>query len=196
LLLAQDTTAWFLEASDTPGGLAADREFHPGFHASVAHSVSHFSQKIASDLKLASHGFEATPRTLPTIGLSADKNHVVVQKGGLRGASTDDADAYQDYSRLMRRFADVLQPFWLKTMPRIGSTSLADMMTFAHVGLNIRRMGFRRRPSQGNVELGRTHWFETGATIAEQCSTPAAVSHGRGFEGRSRNSRRRTSRTG
>ena len=130
-----------LEASDAPGGLAADREFHPGFHASVAHSVSHFSQKIASDLKLASHGFEATSRTLPTIGLSADNNHVVVQKGGLRGASSDDADAYQNYSRLMRRFADVLQPFWLKTMPRIGSTSLADMMTFAHVGLNIRRMG-------------------------------------------------------
>jgi phytoene dehydrogenase-like protein len=48
-----------LEASNAPGGLGASREFHPGFHASVAHSVSHFSQKIASDLKLASHGFEA-----------------------------------------------------------------------------------------------------------------------------------------
>jgi phytoene dehydrogenase-like protein len=130
-----------LEASDAPGGFAANREFHPGFLASVAHSVSHFSQKISSDLKLASHGFEATPRTLPTIGLSADKNHVVVDKGDLRGTSSDDADSYRDYSRLMHRFADVLAPFWLKTMPRIGSTSPADLMTFAHVGLNIRRMG-------------------------------------------------------
>jgi phytoene dehydrogenase-like protein len=26
-----------LEASTTPGGLGASREFHPGFHASVAH---------------------------------------------------------------------------------------------------------------------------------------------------------------
>ena len=30
---------------------------------------------------------------------------------------------------------------WLKTMPRIGSSSLKDLMTFAQVGLNIRRMG-------------------------------------------------------
>jgi len=28
-----------LEASDRVGGLAAGREFHPGFHASVAHSL-------------------------------------------------------------------------------------------------------------------------------------------------------------
>lgn len=130
-----------LEASDAPGGLGASREFHPGFRVSVAHSVSHFSQKISDDLKLASHGFESTSKSLPTIGLSAGNDHVVVDKGSLRGTSSDDANAYQDYSRLMHRFADALKPFWLKTMPRIGSIGLADLMTFAHVGLNIRRMG-------------------------------------------------------
>ena len=41
-----------LEASDAPGGLGASREFHPGFHTSVAHSVSHFSSKVVSDLEL------------------------------------------------------------------------------------------------------------------------------------------------
>jgi len=130
-----------LEASETAGGLGADREFHPGFHASVAHSVGHFSQKIANDLKLDSFGYESTSKLLSTIGLSPDEEHVVVRKGSVSGTSSDDADAYQDYSRLMHRFADVLKPFWLKTMPRIGSSSLADLMTFAHVGLNIRRMG-------------------------------------------------------
>ena len=130
-----------LEASGTAGGLGADREFHPGFHASVAHSVGHFSQKIADDLKLKAFGYESTPKMLPTIGLSPDEKHVVVHKGAVSGTSSDDADAYQDYSRLMYRFADALKPFWLKTMPRIGSRSLADLMTFAHVGLNIRRMG-------------------------------------------------------
>ena len=130
-----------LEASGTPGGLGASREFHPGFHASVAHSVSHFSQKIASDLKLASHGFEANANTLPTVGLSTDKEHVVLHQDSLCGTSTGDADSYQRYSRLMRRFAGVLKPFWLKTMPRIGNNSLAEMMTFAHIGLNIRRIG-------------------------------------------------------
>lgn len=132
-----------LEASDTPGGLAASREFHPGFHTSVAHSISHFSKKVAEDLKLASHGFEATANLLPTIGLSSGKEHIFVHKDSLSGTGTDDADAYRDYSRLMHRFADVLQPFWLKTMPRIGSTSIADLMTLGHIGLNIRRMGKR-----------------------------------------------------
>lgn len=130
-----------LEASDSPGGLAMGREFHPGFHVSVAHSLSHFSQKIVGDLNLLSHGFETPPRLLPTIGLSTNEQHVVVHQGSLDGASNADADAYQDYCRLMHRFADALRPFWLKTIPRIGSTGVTDLMTFAHVGLNVRRLG-------------------------------------------------------
>ena len=130
-----------LEASDSVGGLGASREFHPGYHVSVAHSLSHFSGKIARNLDLGSHGYESTQNSLPTIGLSADQEHVIVHQGALSGTSSDDARAYQDYSRLMHRFADVLKSFWLKTMPPIGSASLADLMTFAHVGLNIRRIG-------------------------------------------------------
>ena len=130
-----------LEASEAAGGLVANREFHPGFHISIAHSVSHFSGKIARDLNLKSHGFDASSMPLPNIGLGAGQEHVTVHQGVLSGTSSDDAGSYQDYSRLMHRLADALKPFWLKTMPRVGSTSLADLMTFAHVGLNIRRMG-------------------------------------------------------
>ena len=130
-----------LEACDTSGGLGASREFHPGFHASVAHTVSHFSRKIIDDLRLSSHGFDTTSNPLPTVGLSADKAHVVVQQDAVSGTSAGDAESYQDFKALMQRFTDVLRPFWLKTMPRIGTSSLADMMTFAHIGLNLRRIG-------------------------------------------------------
>jgi len=130
-----------LEASSAAGGLGASREFHPGFHASVAHTVSHFSQKIASDLKLSSHGFKTTSDSLSTIGLSADQEHVVLHQGSLSGTSAGDADAYHEYCRLMHRLAAVLKPFWLKTMPRIGNLSLAEMFTLTCVGLNIRRIG-------------------------------------------------------
>ena len=130
-----------LEASDAPGGLAANREFHPGFHASVAHSISHFSAKVANDLKLSSHGFQTNSQVLPTVGLSASKEHVVIHPGGLSGTGPDEFTAYKKHSQLMHRFADVLKPFWQKTMPRIGGTSLADLLTFAHIGLNIRRIG-------------------------------------------------------
>lgn len=130
-----------LEASPEAGGLAANREFHPGFHASVAHSVSHFSKKVANDLKLASHGFAATSKPLATIGLNTNKEHVILHEGSVTGAGADDAAAYLSYSELMQRFADALKPFWLKKMPRIGATDLSDLLTFGHLGLKIRTLG-------------------------------------------------------
>jgi phytoene dehydrogenase-like protein len=130
-----------LEAADAPGGLAASREFHPGFHTSVAHSISHFPRKIADDLKLAAHGFELQSESMPTIGLRTNNEHVVLQQDSISGTSADDASAFETYSKQMQRFADVLKPFWLKTMPPVGNNSLAEMLTFAHIGLNIRRIG-------------------------------------------------------
>ncbi len=132
-----------LEASATSGGLAGDREFYPGFHTSVAHSIGHFSKQVANDLKLSSYGFEATSNTLAMTGLATNQEHVVLRDGSLSGVSADDADAYDSYARRMQRFAKVLKPFWHKTMPRIGSTGFSDVMTFAHLGLNIRGMGKR-----------------------------------------------------
>jgi len=130
-----------LEASASSGGLAADREFHPGFRVSVAHSTSHFSTQVAKDLKLASFGFETGPKSLPTIGLAADGQHVVVRDGAVSGVSETDAKAYGNYARLMQRFAGALKPFWSRTMPRIGSTGMSDLMTFGHMGLKIRTLG-------------------------------------------------------
>jgi len=130
-----------IEAAAGPGGLAADREFHPGFHAAVAHSVSHFSSKVAKDLKLAAHGFDLNSGVLATVGLNSDGKHIVLQDGQLEGAGDNDATAYQEYSRRMRRFANALKPSWQKTMPRIGSTGLSDLVTFAGIGLNIRSLG-------------------------------------------------------
>jgi phytoene dehydrogenase-like protein len=129
-----------LEAAETPGGLAASREFHNGFHTSVAHSVAHFSAQIADDLNLAEHGFEAG-ESIPTIGLSTENEHIVIDDGALTGAGGADAAAYRDYLQLMGRFADALKPFWLKTMPRIGATSLSDLMTFGKLGLGLRMLG-------------------------------------------------------
>jgi len=140
-LAQQGQRVLVLEASGTVGGLGATREFHPGFQASIAHSLSHFSEKIAKDLKLESHGFKSTSEPLPTIGLNADGEHVILHRDSVSGAGDDDASSYREYARLMQRFAAVLKPFWLKTMPRIGKNSLAEKMTFAHIGFNLRRIG-------------------------------------------------------
>ena len=51
-----------LESSSEVGGLAASREFHTGFHVSVAHTVDHFPKAICTDLDLEKHGFTPTWR--------------------------------------------------------------------------------------------------------------------------------------
>jgi phytoene dehydrogenase-like protein len=130
-----------LESADTPGGLAASREFHAGFRAPVAHSVNHFPQKIVRDLALESHGFKTSGKPPPTVGLSPDGNHVVLHQDSVGGVGANDAESYREYSRLMQRFAGALKPFWLKTIPRAGITSLADLMTYGHIGLKLRLLG-------------------------------------------------------
>ena len=130
-----------LEASASLGGLAANREFHPGFHASVAHAVSHFSEQIADDLGLSAHGFQTAAKSTPTIGLSTDQEHVVIDVETVAGAGDDDAVAFKSYLLSMQRFAKALQPFWLKTMPRIGNASVAELLTLGRLGLNIRMLG-------------------------------------------------------
>jgi phytoene dehydrogenase-like protein len=130
-----------LEASDSAGGLGRSREFHSGFHASAAHSISHFSARVAHDLNLASHGFELTSKPLPTIGLGKNREHVVLHTDSPIGISSDDAAAYQEFQRLMYRLADALQPFWLKTIPRIGNTDLSGFMTMGRLGLDLRMLG-------------------------------------------------------
>jgi len=130
-----------LESSDTPGGLAASREFHPGFRTSVAHSVNHFPRKIVKDLKLESHGLIPSTKSPAVVGLSLDGNHVTRREGTLSGVGANDIDSYEQYMRLMQRFADTLKPFWLNTIPRIAIGSLADMLTFGRMGLKLRRLG-------------------------------------------------------
>jgi phytoene dehydrogenase-like protein len=130
-----------LEAGDSPGGLAATREFHPGFRASVAHSINHFSARIAADLKLTQYGYTPATRALATIGLAEDGQHVMIEGEQVRGASGRDAARYPQYRRRMQKFAGALAPFWMKSMPRIGGNSLQELFTFARVGMKLRLLG-------------------------------------------------------
>ena len=129
-----------LEAGESLGGLAANREFHPEFNVNVAHSINHFSNKVIKDLKLISHGL-IEQSNLATIGLSTDQNNVVIQDGVLSGTDSEEVDKFNRYKKFMQKYAKALSPFWLKTIPRIGPGSIKDVLTFAKLGLNIRTMG-------------------------------------------------------
>lgn len=132
-----------LEAADRVGGLAAPREFHPGYTVSIAQSVGHFSEQVSRDLNLTAHGYNVTETTLPLIGLCNSGKHVVVKGKSVQGVSDDDASSYESYIDQLTAFAEALRPFWLKTIPRIGPGSLRDMLTFAHIGLSLRKLGKR-----------------------------------------------------
>jgi len=129
-----------VERSNEIGGLAASREFHPGFKVSVAHSVGHFSPRIVRDLELQDHGL-ALGAVLPMIGLAAGGQSVRLDERGVAGVGDDDAGRYLALRGQLQKFAAALSPFWLKTIPRIAKGSLADMMTFAHLGLRLRGLG-------------------------------------------------------
>jgi len=130
-----------LEAAPAPGGLAAQREFHEGFRTPLAHSAGRFPATIVRDLDLATHGFRQEREPIATIGLRADGDPLVIRADTVAGCGESDQAAYRNYTALMDRFAAALAPFWLKTIPRIGGNSLAELLTFGHLGLNLRRLG-------------------------------------------------------
>jgi len=130
-----------LESGPEAGGLARSREFHAGFRAPVAHSVNHFPEKIFKDLGLDRHGLELQSEAMPLTGLSTDGKHVRIEGATLTGAGDQDLQAWPEYLRLMQKFAAALEPFWLKTMPRIAFTGFRDLLTFGQVGLNMKRLG-------------------------------------------------------
>lgn len=128
-----------LEASPSVGGLAAPREFHPGFRASPAHSVTHFSEAVADALNLISHGLTYEP--LPTIGLAEDGNHVRIWGDAVEGVGAEDQRAFAKYRAMMKSYADVLDAAWRRTMPGLGNSGLRGAMSYARIGLKLRLLG-------------------------------------------------------
>ena len=130
-----------LEANSSVGGLAASREFHPGFSCSVAQTLTHFSTTVAGELELEKHGYRTNAQAMTTTALCADGNHVSFHGDVVVGVSEQDSQRYQEYRRLLSRCAAALAPSWDKTMPGIGDNSFSELMTFAQVGLKLRLLG-------------------------------------------------------
>ncbi|MEX0824356.1 MAG: NAD(P)/FAD-dependent oxidoreductase [Woeseia sp.] len=133
-----------LEAADGPGGLAAQRALGNGFRVPIAHTASHFPGKISRDLELARHGCQPAMTLLATIGLDRHQDHVTVRGNTVSGVGAADEAACDKLSKLLDRFAEALAPFWLRQIPGLGKASFSDSVTFAHLGLNLRRMGKQR----------------------------------------------------
>src|SRR5438034_1794176 len=104
-----------LERRHVLGGAAVTEEVHPGFHYSVAsYVVSLLRPEIIRELDLPRHGLEILPLDGTLTPLDGDYLWRVNDHGRtmreLRRWSRTDAEAYEEYGRLMVAMARFIKP--------------------------------------------------------------------------------------
>jgi len=131
-----------LEAADQVGGVAATREFAPGFRASVAHLLYLLDGAIAKELALETNGLKIARAGLGTIALAEDGNHLAIGTDRLEGGGVSQADqsAYTEYRRFMSKFAAVIGALHTQIPPRITQQK-SDLMALGKLALKIRMLG-------------------------------------------------------
>ena len=130
-----------LEASEQLGGLAATREFAPGYRASVAQTLPQLTRALVKDLSLEQHGFSLAAQSLPTLAMAPGEQPIRISPQGLEDASAADASAYGQYQRLLQKFAKSINPFWRQRPPAIADGDRGDLLTLGKFGWNLRRLG-------------------------------------------------------
>ncbi|MEO0438374.1 MAG: NAD(P)/FAD-dependent oxidoreductase [Pseudomonadota bacterium] len=134
-----------LEGSASAGGLASERSIHEGFKASIASSLYAMPNDLVRELGLDSKGFRAADKPIPLIGLAPETEPVVIDgvpgSATVTGVSQADQNAFSAYQKQLKTFARALDPFWRKTMPRIGDAAPGSLLTFAQLGLKLRMLG-------------------------------------------------------
>ncbi|MEZ5500031.1 MAG: NAD(P)/FAD-dependent oxidoreductase [Steroidobacteraceae bacterium] len=135
-----------LEAGAQVGGMAATREFAPGFNVSCcAHLISLFDTTIAREFDLERHGLRYARRNLRSVGLGVDKEPLVLAGDQVVGGEVDDDDRRElrGYLARMGRFAALLARQHGRTPPRLAFGSLGEAAPAAKLGLDLRRLGRR-----------------------------------------------------
>ena len=131
-----------LEAMGVVGGAAETREFAEGFRTSgCANFVHQLAPQVYKELKLEKYGFSLAESQVDTITLRLDGAPIVASSAGISGVSNQDDENYQEFSRLMTKFAKLLATYMGKPPPLLVSGSLRDNLTLAQLGLDIRRLG-------------------------------------------------------
>ena len=131
-----------LEASATVGGMAATREFAPGYRASCAHLAYLLDAGIVKELALRSHGLRFAAEGLSTIALDAGGEHLSIDGDRLEGAGVSDADqaAWPAYRKRMAKFAAFLGRLHEQAPPRIRQTP-GELYALGKLALRLRAMG-------------------------------------------------------
>jgi phytoene dehydrogenase-like protein len=131
-----------LERAEQVGGMAATREFAPGYKASCAHLAWLLDADIARELQLAENGLQMAADGLATVALNLNGDHLCIGPDGADGAGLTAAEkaAYRDWRGRMDRFAQVIGSLHNEIPPRIRQTR-GDLVALGRLALRVRRMG-------------------------------------------------------
>ncbi|MBZ0128208.1 MAG: NAD(P)/FAD-dependent oxidoreductase [Rhodobacteraceae bacterium] len=138
-----------LERSDTLGGMAGNFSPAKGVTAPrMAHLLYNLNPKVARDLGLGER-IPLKTLALPSVALSPDGNHVVVEAGKARfadGRAHPDAAAFAALHDRLTRFAGLLAKMSENPPPGLQGSlldpaKLGELIRLARLGLGLKRLG-------------------------------------------------------
>ena len=128
-----------LEANNQVGGAAITREFAEGYSASAcAHLLYQLQPQVEKDLNL---NLKLASKNMSTIVLSKGSEHVSYCGSKVTGVNDSDQKNFEEFTKRMTKFADLLKPYLNKAPPRLGTKNKKDLFTLAMLGFDLRRMG-------------------------------------------------------
>jgi phytoene dehydrogenase-like protein len=163
-----------LERRPIVGGAAVTEEIFPGYRfTEFSYVVSLLRPEIIRELELPRHGLKILP--LPSTFtplengdyLAAWDDHDLTRRELYRH-SPKDADAYDDYARLMMRMAMAVKPLLSMVPPDLSSLSIRDLVGMLKLGryaasLNEKDLyALAKLVTQSSGDL-LDEWFETDA---------------------------------
>jgi phytoene dehydrogenase-like protein len=171
-----------VERDEIVGGAARTQEVFPGFRFSVfSYVVSLLRPEIIRDLDLPRHGLhilplESTITPLPNgdhLGQWGDHDQ---NRRELARHSSRDAEAYDEFGRLMHQMARAVKPLLAMTPPDPASRSPRDLAAIAKLASYFRSLGPERFYAlQKLLTMSSAdyldEWFETGALKATKAAS-------------------------
>ena len=136
-----------LEQRERVGGAAVSEQIFPGFTFSVfSYAVSLLRPEIIRELELPRHGLhilplESTLTPLPNGDFLAQWNDPDQNRRELARHSLRDAEAYDEFARLMHEMARAVKPVLGMVPPDPASLAPRDLLGLARLGSHLRGLG-------------------------------------------------------
>jgi len=171
-----------LERRECVGGAAVSEQVFPGFTFSVfSYVVSLLRPEIIRDLDLSRHGLhilplESTLTPLPNGDYLAQWNDHDQNRHELARHSLRDAEAYDEFGRLMHQMSRAVKPLLGMVPPDPASLSPRDWFGLARLGSHLRGLGATRLHALHKLLTMSSadyldEWFETEALKATKSAS-------------------------